>query len=165
MDATRSFVVSIMTDPEGSATTAIPVPFDPKEVFGKARAPVVVEIGPHTFRSTVWIKGGVRFVPLNKSNREAAGVRGGQRVRVTLTLDDKPRTITPPRDLTAALRAAGAEVLAAWKAMSYSHHREYIEAIEEAKRPETRAKRIAGCVDMMRARASGSGGGGRAAER
>lgn len=143
----RTFVAEIAADPDGSSMTAIPVPFDPREVFGKARAPVVVSIGAHSFRSTVCSMGGGVWVPLRRSNREAAGVTGGQRVSVTLTLDDQPRTIALPRDLAAALKAAGAT--AKWKALSYSHQREHVEAIEEAKKPETRIKRIAACVAMV----------------
>lgn len=152
MPPTRSYLATILADPDGSSMTAIPVPFDPKEAFSKARAPVIVAIGAHTFRSTICIMGGERFVPLRKRNREAAGVVGGQRVRVTLTLDDKPRTITPPRDLAAALRASGPETVASWKTLSFTHQREHVEAIQEAKKPETRARRIAACVEMLRAK-------------
>ncbi|MBL8760059.1 MAG: DUF1905 domain-containing protein [Phycisphaerae bacterium] len=136
-----------MADPDGSSMTALPVPFEPREVFGKARPPVVVSIGTHSFRSTICNMGSGHFVPLRRSNREAAGVAAGQRVKVTLTLDEEPRVVTPPRDLVAALKKSGA--LAKWKAMSFSHQREYVEAIEEAKKPETRQRRIAGCVDMV----------------
>jgi len=81
---------------------AIPVPFDPRAVFGKARAPVVVDIAGHRYRSTISSMGGY-WVPLRRSNREAAGLRGDERVEVTLTLDDAPRTVTPPAELARAL--------------------------------------------------------------
>lgn len=129
--------------------TGIAVPFDPVEVFGKSRAPVVVRLNGYEYRSTVFTMCGKRWVPLRRSNREAAGVKAGQRVRVTLTLDAAKRTVKTPRDLTAALKAAGAAT--AWKVLAFTHQREHVEAIEGAKKPETRARRIAKCVEMVAA--------------
>lgn len=147
MPISRSFAAEVMADPDGSSMTALPVPFEPREVFGKARPPVVVSIGKHSFRSTICNMGSGHFVPLRRSNREAAGVAAGQRVTITLTLDETPRTVTPPRDLLTALGKACA--LAKWNAMSFTHQREHAEAIESAKKPETRQRRIAKCVEMV----------------
>lgn len=63
------------------------------------------------------------------------------------TVQDDQATLTTPADLVAALKAAGA--LARWEALSFSHQREHVEAIEEAKKPETRARRIANAVRMI----------------
>jgi len=146
MTTSKTFTARILAD-DDTTMTAIEVTFDPKPVFGKVRAPVVVEIGGHTYRSTIASMGGCWFVPLRKSNREASGVKAGQRVKVTLTLDEQERTVEVPADLRKALKAAGA--LEKWKAMSYSHQREYAQAITEAKKPETREKRIKACVEMV----------------
>ena len=94
--------------------------------------------------------GGPYFIPLRRSNREAAGVKAGQRVRVTLTLDEAPRTVATPADLRNALRNAG--LLRTFEAMSYTHRREYVEAISGAKKPETRNRRIQGCLNTVRLR-------------
>ena len=123
----------------------IPVPFDPKPVFGKTRAPVTVTVNGYTYRSTIAPMGGVTCIPLRKSNREAAGLEGGEKVSVTLALDDAPRTVEPPADLTKALKAAP-PAWERWQELSFTHQREYAEAVEEAKKPETRAKRIADAV-------------------
>src|SRR3546814_18954521 len=82
--------------------------------------------------------GGVTFVPLRRSNRETAGVAGGDTIEVTLTLDTAPRTVTPPTDLVAAIHAAGLE--AAWAKQSYTRQREADAAVEGANKPETRAR-------------------------
>jgi hypothetical protein len=130
----------------------IELPFNPKDAFGKVRVPVNATIGRHTYRTTTCAMHGSFWIPLNKANREAAGVEGGQTVSVTLALDDKPRTVPPPQDLVAAMRKAkGAK--AAWDALSFTHQREHVEAIESAKRPETRARRIARAIEMLTARA------------
>lgn len=131
--------------------SALPVPFDPKEVFGKIRAPVVVQIGDFSYRSTIAAMGGPLFIPLRKSNREAAGVAIGQEVEVTLMLDEAPRIVELPDDLEAAIRAIPGG-LEAWEKASYTHRREYVEAITEAKRPETREKRVALALGFVRSR-------------
>lgn len=150
----RTYETEVLSDPDGSAMTALSVPFDGKEVFGKARAPVVVRVEGkkstgYEFRSTLCVMGGERFIPLRKSNRDASGVVAGEKVRVTLTLDDKPRVVKAPKDLQAALKAAGAMAVQAWKNVSFTHQREHVEAIEGAKRPETRERRIEACVAMV----------------
>lgn len=135
---------------EGSMS-AIPVPFDPTEAFGKVRAPVIVSIGNFSFRSTISKMNGETWVPLRKSNREAAGVEQGQSIEVTLTLDEAERTVDVPDDLRAALAAVpGAQ--SAWDNVSYTHRREYVEAIEGAKKPETRVKRVALALKFIKGR-------------
>ena len=144
----REFLCTIVGD-DGTSMTAIPLPFDPKAVFGKVRAPVRVTLGkpPHTFRSTICTMGGSCWLPLRKSNREPAGVKVGDRVRVRVEFDDQPRVVKPPADLVKALRQGNA--LAAWKSLSFTHQREHAEAIAQAKKPETRARRIEKCVQMV----------------
>jgi hypothetical protein len=129
----------------------IPVPFDPKPVFGKVRAPVTVTLNGYTYRSTIAPMGGVTCIPLRKSNREAAGLEGGETVSVTLALDDAPREVEPPADLARALKAAP-PAWDRWQEMSFTHQREWAEAVEGAKKPETRAKRIGDAVRAMAAR-------------
>ena len=128
----------------GESAGHLAVPGDMRAVFGQARPPVEVAINGYRYRSTVAIMGGDVFVPLRRSHREAAGVVPGDVVEVTLTLDSAPRSVAVPDDLAAALDAGG--VSAAFDAMSFSHRREWVEAVEAAKKPETRAKRIAAAV-------------------
>jgi uncharacterized protein YdeI (YjbR/CyaY-like superfamily) len=67
---------------------------------------------------------------------------------VVVELDDAPRMVTPPKEL-AAVFAKDAKARAAWDALSFTHKREHAEAIEDAKKPETRARRIAACITML----------------
>src|SRR6516165_7900736 len=89
-----------------SSMCFIPVPFDPKPVFGKVRAPVRVTLNGYTYRSTIAAMGGPPGVPLRRSNREAAGLEGGETLEVRLDLDTDPRKVKPPADLVKALKAA-----------------------------------------------------------
>lgn len=144
----KTFRVRIVRD---GSMCFIPVPFDPKPLFGKIRAPVKVTVGRHTFRSTISSMGGTYLVPLRRSNREAAGLEGDETVRVKLELDTELRAVTPPADLVKALRAKP-PAWKRWSALTYTHQREHVEAVEGAKKPETRARRIAKAVAMLLAR-------------
>ena len=126
----------------------IPLTFDPKPVFGKVRAPVKVTLNGYTYRSTIAAMGGPPCIPLRKSNREAAGLQGGETVTIRLDLDTDRREVKPPPDLLRALRAipGGSE---RWRALSYTHQREQVEAIEAAKKPETRDRRIVAAIKMI----------------
>ncbi len=150
---TVEYTTRVIADPDGTTATALGVPFDPKAVFGAARAPVSVTINEgYTYRTTTFTMCGERFVPLRLSHREAAGVEAGQTVRVRMALDEAERTVEVPKDLAAALKAGGAGVQEAFDAMSFTHRKEHVVAIEEAKKPETRARRIAACVEAARGR-------------
>jgi hypothetical protein len=129
----------------------IPVPFHPKPVFGKVRAPVTVTLNGYSYRSTIASLGDGPCIPLRRSNREAAGLQGGETLAVTLTLDTEARTVKPPADLVRALKAAP-RAWDRWRALSYSHQREHAEAVTGAKKPETRARRIARAVEALSAR-------------
>jgi len=129
----------------------IPVSFDPKPVFGRVRAPVKVTVNGYTYRSTIASMGGLVGIPLRRSNREAAGLEGGEALEVTLELDAEKREIKAPPDLTKALKAVPS-AWERWRELSYSHQREHVEAIEGAKKPETRTRRIEGAVLMAAAR-------------
>lgn len=141
----KTFRATIVRD--GSACY-IPLAFDPKAVFGKVRAPVKVTLNGHTYRSTIAAMGGPPCVPLRKSNREAAGLEGGETIDVRIELDTDPRIVEPPADLVRALKLVPG-AFDRWRQLSYSHQREHVEAIDEAKRPETRLRRIENAVRMI----------------
>jgi Bacteriocin-protection, YdeI or OmpD-Associated/Domain of unknown function (DUF1905) len=134
---------------EGKAATYFDVPLDVPAVFGRARPPVRVTIGGHTYRSTIAAYGGSYMLPLNRASRAVAGVAAGDTVTVELELDLEPRTVEAPDDLRAAL-AGDEAAAAAFDRLSYTHRREYVEWITEAKRDETRARRLAKTLERLR---------------
>lgn len=142
---TKSFKTTIHRE---GAMCFIPLNFDPKDVFGKTRAPVRVTLNGYTFRSTIAAMGGPPCIPLRASNREAAGLDGRETLVVKLTLDVEPRVVKPPAALVKALKAAP-PAWDRWQELSYSHQREYAEAVEGAKKAETRARRIAAAVETI----------------
>ena len=145
--AAKRFTVEL--ERVGKTATMFRVPFDLKEAFGRARPPVAVTIRGHTWRTTPGVYDGVGHIVVNRSVKSATGVDAGDRVQVLMELDAKPRTVRVPADLRAAL-AEDPAAKEAFAALSYTHRREYVEWIAEAKRPETRARRVAGTVEHVR---------------
>jgi Bacteriocin-protection, YdeI or OmpD-Associated/Domain of unknown function (DUF1905) len=145
---TKTFRTTIVRD---GSMCCIPVTFDPKAVFGKVRAPVKVTLNGYTYRSTIAAMGRPPCIPLRRSNREAAGLEGGETLEVRLDLDTDTREVKPPADFVKALKAAP-PAWQRWRGLSYSHQREYAESIEGAKKPETRARRIEVAVRAIRAK-------------
>jgi Bacteriocin-protection, YdeI or OmpD-Associated/Domain of unknown function (DUF1905) len=145
--AGRTFTVEL--ERVRKTATMFRVPFDLRAVYGRARPPVKVTIRGHTWRTTPGVSGGVGHVGLNRAVKAATGVDAGDRVRVTMELDAEPRTVTVPPDLRSAL-SADAAANASFAKLSFTHRREYVEWVEEAKRAETRARRIAATVERVR---------------
>ena len=135
---------------EGKTATYFEIPLDVREVFSRARPPVRATINDHTFRSTVAVYGGRYFLPLNKSNREAAGVVARDVIEVELQADEEARAVVVPDDLASALEGSP-EARAAFETLSYSHQREHVEHITEAKKSETRRRRIERTLERLRA--------------
>ena len=133
----------------GKSSARLRVPVDLKELYGRARPPLMVTIRGHTWRTTPGVYGGVAYIGLNKGVRPAAGVDAGDRVRVTMELDTEQRTVDVPDDLRSAL-AEDPAAQAAFDKLSFTHRREYVEWVEGAKGPETRTRRIAAAVAYVR---------------
>jgi hypothetical protein len=135
----------------GKTATGFAVPDDVVAGLNAGRRPAVrVTIGAHTYRTTVAPMGGRFLVPLSRENREAAGVAAGDEVDVTIELDTGAREVSVPDDLARAL-AAEQTASEHFVALSYTHRKEWVRWVEDAKRTETRAARIAKTVEAMRA--------------
>jgi hypothetical protein len=150
MPPTKRFRV-LLEKHESSEATGIKIPFDVQKVFGtRARVPVRGTINGFAFRSSIFPMGGQHYMAVNKETREGAKAKGGETVSVVMERDDEPRTITPPPDFERALKASKT-AQAMWDKLSYTHRKEHVRAIEEAKRPETRARRIQKAVTDLAA--------------
>jgi hypothetical protein len=133
----------------GTTATGIQVPDDVVEKLGSGRRPpVVVTIGDYTYRTTVAAYTGSYWIPLAAEHREAAGVAAEQEVDVTIELDTAPREVALPDDLAAAMDG---HTRATYDALSFTHRKEWVRWVEEAKRPETRTARIEKTVESLKA--------------
>jgi Bacteriocin-protection, YdeI or OmpD-Associated/Domain of unknown function (DUF1905) len=149
MTTSKTFRATIVRD---GSMCFIPLSFDPKSALGKVRAPVKVTLNGYTYRSTIAAMGGPPCIPLRKSNREAAGLEGGETITIRVDLDTDKREIEPPADLERALKTIP-KGIDRWRALSYTHQREHVEAIEGAKKPETRSRRVANAIKMIQRKA------------
>jgi hypothetical protein len=117
---------------------------------GAKRFPVAATINGYTWRTTVTRMGGEFLLGLNREVRAGAGAEAGDTVDVHIELDTAPREVEVPEALETAL--AGDPVARAnYDGMSYTHRKEYARWIAEAKREETRARRVAQALEMLRA--------------
>jgi bifunctional DNA-binding transcriptional regulator/antitoxin component of YhaV-PrlF toxin-antitoxin module len=123
------------------------IPLDVPAVFGGRRVPVRGSVNGTPFRTTIAVYGGRYYLGFRKEIREAAGIAVGDELRIELERDDEPRTVDVPDDLAAAL---GPEERTFLDSLAFTHRREYVEWIEEAKREETRRSRIVKAVELLR---------------
>ncbi|GAB2652597.1 YdeI/OmpD-associated family protein [Kribbella swartbergensis] len=115
---------------------------------GGGRIPVRASFDGLDYRGSIASMGGCMVLGLLKSIREQLGKGDGDSVTVTVERDTSERTVDVPTDLAAALDGAG--LREAFDKLSYSHRREHVNAINEAKKPETRERRIAKAVEMLK---------------
>jgi bifunctional DNA-binding transcriptional regulator/antitoxin component of YhaV-PrlF toxin-antitoxin module len=121
------------------ATAQFTLPFDTREVWGKAKVPVKVTINGYTWRSTVGNRGGIQYLVVNAAARRHAGVKAGDVVTILLEPDTEKRDIEIPIQLRKAL---GAKLTEKLKGLSFSHKKEFIVWYSQAKKEDTRARRV-----------------------
>jgi hypothetical protein len=116
---------------------------------GGARPPVTITVNGHSWKSRVAIMRGRHLLGLSNANRQAAGVAIGDEVEVEVELDTEPRVVVEPADFARALDADPV-ARAAYDRLAYSHQREHVRAIENAKMPDTRRRRIEKVIATLR---------------
>ena len=136
----------------GKTATGIEIPPEVVESLGAGRKPPIrVTIGAHSYRSTVASRGDRYLVGVSAENRAAAGVAAGDEVEVDIELDTEPREVAVPPDLVEAL-AAEPDARGFYDGLSYSQQQRLVLPIEQAKQPETRERRVAKALAMLRER-------------
>jgi hypothetical protein len=113
---------------------------------GKA-FPVRITVGAVTVEGRVARMGGENLVGLSRERRAALGVEAGDTVEVVLAPDTAERSVEVPPDLAGALADAG--LREAFDRLAPSHRREHVRSVTDAKRPETRARRVAAVVGAL----------------
>ena len=141
----ETFTTTVLQD-EGSNATGLPIPESAVMALGKGKKPPVkITVNGYTYRTTMAVMDGSFIVPLSAQHREAAGVKAGESVEVTLELDTEPRTVEVPDDLAAAL-AAKPGAREAFDKLAPSARKEHVRQVESAKAQETRDRRVAKIV-------------------
>jgi len=138
--------VIVRSDVTGSSSF-VAVPFDVAEAFGAGRVPVHADFDGETYRGALVTDGTDHRLLVLTELQERLGKGPGDAVHVALRLDTAVRTVELDDDIVSAFTEAG--VLDAYRAMSYSHQREYEQWITNSDQPETRARRIGKAIDMI----------------
>jgi hypothetical protein len=139
----------LQPDPTGTGTFIV-VPRDLNARLGlKGRPKVQAVIAGHPYRGSLMPMGDGTFgLGVLKAIQQSAGVARGDTVTVELAIDTAPRVIEPPADLAMAL-AKNRRAAASWERLSYTDKREMARSLEEAKKPETRERRLAAAVERL----------------
>jgi hypothetical protein len=128
----------------------VEVPGDPRSEFGGARAPVAGTVNGTPFRGRLMVYGGVTYLGFRKEIRDAAGGIGqGDEVAVEIERDDAPREVEVPEALASAL-AADPVAREVFEGLAFTHRKEYASWIAEAKKEDTRGRRVERAIAMLR---------------
>jgi bifunctional DNA-binding transcriptional regulator/antitoxin component of YhaV-PrlF toxin-antitoxin module len=146
--AERQIFKVVLEKHEGMEATGITIPFDVEEVFGAKRCPVKVWVNGVEHRSTIHRYGGIYMMAVPKRFRDAAGIKANETITVEMERDTEERVIAPPQDLAVALKK-NKDANGVWEKLSYTHKKEYVTAIEDAKKAETRERRVSKTIEKL----------------
>jgi hypothetical protein len=145
-----SLKITAELQPRGPAAAFVLTPEQVQIVGeGAKRFPAVTTINGHELRTTVTRMRGEFLFGLSRAAREAAGVQAGDTVTFMLELDSAPREVEVPAALQAALEH-DPEAQREFDGLAYTHRKEFARWVAEAKRDETRERRVEQAVDMIR---------------
>jgi Domain of unknown function (DUF1905)/Bacteriocin-protection, YdeI or OmpD-Associated len=141
---------TVKLEGKGSSVAWLNAPFDVEEVFGtRARVAVRGTINGFVFRSSLMPMGGCHGMAINKTMRAGARCKAGDTVMVVLERDEAKRTVEVPPALKKEL-AKSKTALSNWKKLSYTSQKEIALLLREAKQEETRARRLAKVMDILK---------------
>ncbi len=133
----------------GNGGAFVTIPFDVEQVFGKKRVKVKATIAGEPYRgSLVRMGSACHVLGVRKEIREKTGKTFGDEIEIVVEEDTDPREITVPHDMRQALDS-NPKAEAFFKQLSYTHQKEYVRWIEEAKRSQTRQSRIGQAIKLL----------------
>lgn len=148
MSRKRTFEAVIQSAGEGGGAF-VDVPFDVQKEYGKGRVPILAHIESEPYRGTLVRMGReCHMLLIRKDIREKIAKGVGDTVHVTLEEDTQPRTIEVPEDLATAL-AGNPKAAAFFDTLSFTHRKEYVQWVTEARRDATRVARVQKAVRLL----------------
>ena len=148
MPQKHTFTATIQNAGGGGAF--VEVPFDVEKAFGSKKPKVRAMIEGVPYRGTL-VRMGTEFhlLLILKGIREQVGKTFGDEVKITVEPDVEPRVVEIPAELKKAFKVEK-EAKTFFEKLSYSHQREYVGYITEAKKEETRARRVAQTIEVLK---------------
>jgi hypothetical protein len=135
---------------EAGVVAAIMPPVDVIEYFGtRARVPIRGTINGFAFRSSLMPCGNERMMPVNKTLCRGAGVQPGDIVDVVMERDVEERTVEAPAELKKEL-AKSKKAQERWDELAFTHKKEMANSITGAKQEETRKRRLAKVMQVLK---------------
>ncbi len=135
---------------EGSSVAWMDAPFDVPETFGtKARVPVRGTINGFPFRSSLMPMGGCHGMAVNKTLREGAKAKAGDVVEIVMQRDVDERTVEAPPELAREL-TRNKKAQERWDSLAFTHKKEMANCIRDAKQEETKKRRLAKVMDVLK---------------
>ena len=142
---------------EGSSVAGLVAPFDVMEMFGtRSRVPVRGTINGFPFRSSLMPMGGCHMMAVNKTMREGSRAKAGDVVDVVMERDDEARTVETPPELLKEL-AKNKKAQKRWEKMAFTHRKEMAISIRDAKQEETKKRRLAKVMQVLKTGAKWTG--------
>jgi hypothetical protein len=147
---TRKHTFTAAIKPARGGGAYVEVPFDVEEAFGDKRPQVKATVEGEEFISRLMRMGTpCHVLGIHKELRMKLGKDYGDEIRVNVERDDTPREeIVVPPDLKVAFKSNKA-AQDFFDKLSYTHRKEYVRWITEAKKEETRARRVVKAIEMM----------------
>src|SRR5579884_3707638 len=134
----------------GMETASLRPPFDVVEVFGrKGRVPVKGTINGFPFRSSLMNMGDGHMMVVNAELRAGGKCKAGDTVKIVMELDEEARNVEVPAYLKKIINS-DPQAKERWAKLSFTHQKEYVREIDGAKKQETRERRIAAMMDVLR---------------
>lgn len=126
------------------------VPFDVEKTFGKKRVKMKALIDNVEYRGVLSPMCGIYRVMMNKTVRDKLGKKVGDTVHVSIEEDIEPRTVEVPEDFAIAIESNG--VKSFFDSLAFTHQKEYVQWIVDAKKEETRQNRLLKAIELLKAK-------------
>lgn len=153
--AKATFRAELRSSGSGGGGHLVEVPDDViAKLGGRGRTAVTAAFDGVPYRGSIVKMRGTMMIGVTKAIMSEAGVEVGDTLTVVVENDDAPRQVEVPADLAKAFRGAK-DAKAEWDRLAFTHQREYAEAILDAKKPKTRARRIEKTIQALEDRATG----------
>ena len=142
---------------EAGVVAAITPPVDVPEYFGaRGRVPVRGTINGFAYRSSLMPMGGCHMMPVNKALCKGAGAKPGDIVEVVMERDGEERTVEAPPELKKELKKSK-KAQERWDGLAFTHKKEMANSIRDAKQEETKKRRLAKVMKVLKSGAKWTG--------
>src|SRR4029453_8089336 len=144
-----AFTAEVLSAGQGGGH-AVVVPKEVAAAFSGKGPQVLAHVNGVEYRSRLMVYGGQSYLGLRKDLLRQLEVEAGDQVQIELVEDHEEGVVLGPAELTQRLRDDQA-AQGAYQKLPFTHRNEYARWIDEGKKPETRADRVAKTIKRLTA--------------